>query len=116
VVVLVCLVTVIGIYHSFYDLVILVLPAVLLTRRDFAGGAADDRLRWAMFGAIIIAAFNPFRVDLVARALSHTPRAVEILGPGLTGASLAVALVLAVTVIWRLPTRVTGHMVRLESS
>lgn len=116
VIVLVCLVTVTGIYHSFYDLVILVLPAVVLTRRDFAGGAAGHGLRWVMFGAVVMAAFNPFRIDSVARALSGTPRAVEILGPGLTGASLAVALVLAVIVVWRLPAQVTGHMVRPESS
>ncbi len=114
-VVLVSLATVTGIYHSFYDLVILVLPAILLSRRDFANGSQPPWLRMAMLGAVLVASFNPFKVDTVARVLPDSFRLVEILGPGLTGVSLIVAIALAAVAVWRLPAQVTGHLVSTDS-
>jgi hypothetical protein len=110
VIVLVCLATVTSIYHSFYDLVILILPTILLTRRDFAGGDVPRALRMVMLGSLLIAAFNPFRVESVASVLGVTGRSAVVLATGLTGVALLVALVVALAVVWRLPKEGTNHI------
>jgi disulfide bond formation protein DsbB len=115
-IVLICLATVTGIYHSFYDLVILVLPAILLTRSDFAGGRTARALRWTTLGAVLFAGFNPFKVDTIARLLPESSRLQEILGVGLTGAALLVAFCLAAVVVWQIPSPVSDHFVTTESS
>lgn len=114
-IVLVCLATLTGIYHSFYDLVILVLPAILLTRRDFAGARPSRTLRMATLAAVLLAGFNPFRVSALAEYLPGSSRMAEVLGTGLTGASLLVALVLAVVMVWQLPAEVSNHFGGAES-
>jgi hypothetical protein len=114
VIVLVCLATVTSIYHSFYDLVILILPTFLLTRRDFAGGDVPRMLRMVMLGSLLIAAFNPFRVESVASVLGVTGRSAVVLATGLTGVALLVALVVAVAVVWRLPKEGTNHIASAE--
>jgi disulfide bond formation protein DsbB len=115
-IVLICLATVIGIYHSFYDLVILVLPAILLTRSDFAGGRPARVLRWATLGTVLFASFNPFKVDTIARLLPGSSRLEEILGVGLTGAALLVAFCLAAVAVWQVPSPVSGHFGTTDSS
>ena len=45
-VVVTCVTTVTTIYHSVYDLMILVLPMILLVRRDFAEGSSDGATAW----------------------------------------------------------------------
>lgn len=114
-IVLICLVAVAGIYHSFYDLVILVLPAILLSRSDFAEGRPARGLRLTILAAVLFASFNPFKVDSIARLLPESARLVEILGAGLTGAALAVALVGAAVVTWQLPSDVSSHIGTTES-
>ena len=104
-IVLIVLATLLGVYHSFYDLLILLLPAVLLTRPDFAGGSVSRPLRWSLLGLILFASFNPFRIDQVIAALTDSERLVRLLGPGLTGLSLSIAFVLLAGVIARLPAR-----------
>jgi hypothetical protein len=101
-IVLACLAITTGIYHSVYDMIILVLPVFLLARKDFAGGLVAPWLRQATLAAILIAAFNPFKVDTIADMVS-AERMAGILGPGLTGAALATALVLAALAVARLP-------------
>ena len=111
-VILIVLATVLGVYHSFYDLLILLLPAVLLTRSDFAGGSVSRPLRWSLLGLVLFASFNPFRIDQVISALTDSERLVRVLGPGLTGVSLSVAFVLTAVVVARVPEPMTGHSVR----
>jgi len=115
-IVLICLVLLTGIYHSVYDLIVLLLPAMLLIRDDFAGSAAPRGLRLATFGAILLAGYNPFKVDSVARLVSDSPRLLEVLGPGLTAAALLVALVLATVAVWGIPTRATGRDAVVEGA
>lgn len=114
-IVLICLVTVAGIYHSFYDLVILVLPAILLSRSDFASGHTARGLRLTILVAVLLASFNPFKVDSIVRLLPESARLAEILGAGLTGAALAVALGGAAVVMWQLPTHVSNHIGTTDS-
>lgn len=114
-VVMVCIATLIGLYHAFYDLVLLTLPAMLLTRPDFAGGAIRPKLRYGLLGAVLFAGFNPFRVGALADVLEGSPRLLQILSPGLTGLSLAIAFALAVVVVSGLPEEVTGHLATEES-
>jgi hypothetical protein len=113
-IVLICLATLIGLYHSFYDLVILLLPILVVSRRDFAGGAIPDRLRLALLASLLFAAFNPFRFGPVVDVFSDSQRMIQVLSPGLTGTALVVALVLAMIVVMRLPRQVSGHAVREE--
>jgi hypothetical protein len=110
VIVLVCLATVTSIYHSFYDLVILILPTILLTRSDFAAGTVRRVLRHTMLGALLVASFNPFRVEFVASMLGGSGRTGDVLAAGLTGAGLVVALGLALLVVWQLPEPGTNHI------
>ncbi len=114
VIVLVCLATITSIYHSFYDLAILILPTILLTRSDFAGGVVHRALRLVMLGSLLVAAFNPFRVESVVRILPGSTRMADVLATGLTGASLLIALVLAAVVVWRLPAQGAGHIARAK--
>lgn len=114
-IVLICLVTVTGIYHAFYDLVILVLPAILLSRGDFADGHPARGLRLTILVAVLLASFNPFRVDSIARLLPESARLAEILGAGLTGAALMVALGGAAVVMWQLPRHVSNHISTTQS-
>lgn len=102
-VVLICTAMLTATYHSFYDLPLLVLPTLLVARRDFADHHASQQTRWLLFGTFMIAAFNPFRIDMVQDSLSSYPRLVELLGPGLTGAAVLVAFVAALRLVWRLP-------------
>jgi hypothetical protein len=111
----VCLAVIIGFYHSFYDLVILVLPTVLVTRVDFAGGWAPTRYRLGLLIAMLIACFNPFRFGPLADALEGSPTLFRVLSPGLTGLALATAFALALVVVYRLPEPVTGHVGSDES-
>jgi hypothetical protein len=111
-IVLIVLATLLGVYHSFYDLLILLLPVVLLTRSDFAGGSVSRSLRWSLLGLVLFASFNPFRIDQVIAALTDSQRLVRLLGPGLTGLSLLIAFVLTAVVVARLPDPMTGHSVR----
>jgi hypothetical protein len=110
VIVLVCLATVTSIYHSFYDLVILILPTILLTRSDFAGGTVRRVLRLTMLGALLVASFNPFRIEFVASMLDGSGRIGDVLAAGLTGAGLVVASVVALLVVWQLPEKGTNHI------
>lgn len=125
-IVLICLGTITSIYHSFYDLGLLLLPTILLSRRDFAKGSTSQALRIATLVAILVASFNPFRVDRVIQFLADSPRSVEVLSPGLTGLSMLVALVLTCWMILRMPLQVgiekadgegkeTGHFATAES-
>lgn len=114
-IVLICLVVVAGIYHSFYDLVILVLPAILLSRSDFADGYPARGLRLTILVAVLVASFNPFKVDSIARLLPESARLAEILGAGLTGAALMVALGGAAAVVWQLPAHVSNHIGTTDS-
>ncbi len=111
-IVLIVLATLLGVYHSFYDLLLLLLPAVLLTRPDFAGGSVSRPLRWSLLGLVMFASFNPFRIDQVIAALTDSERLVRLLGPGLTGLSLSIAFVLTAVIVARLPDPMTGHSVR----
>ncbi|MGI9584368.1 MAG: hypothetical protein ACR2N7_02130, partial [Acidimicrobiia bacterium] len=125
-IVLICLATLTSVYHSFYDLGILLLPILLLTRKDFAGGIANT-WRIPILAALLVASFNPFRVDALIHGLSFSPRTLQILSPGLTGLSLLVALVLVGVVIVRMDqtkqgsvgesasTAGTGHFATAES-
>ena len=103
--VLVCTAMLTATYHSFYDLPLLVLPILLVARRDFADGYALPRTRWVLLGTLMVASFNPFRIDTIQESLSAYPRLVEILGPGLTGAAIFVAFAAALRLVWRLPRR-----------
>ena len=64
----------------------------------------SHRLRVPILAALLVASFNPFRIDAVIHGLSLSPRALQILSPGLTGLSLLIALVLVGALILRLDT------------
>ena len=113
-IVLICLATLIGLYHSFYDLVILLLPTLLVARHDFAGGHASEPVRLGLLASLLFAAFNPFRFGPIVDLMSDADRAVRILSPGLTGAALAVAFALSLVVVIRLPRSVSDQAVREE--
>ncbi|MEA3502949.1 MAG: glycosyltransferase family 87 protein, partial [Actinomycetota bacterium] len=102
-IVLVSLTVTTGMYHSVYDLVILVLPAILLTRRDFAGGRTSPWLRWSILALIGVAAFNPFKVDSLVRLWNGPQSVVDVLGPGATAMAVLIATVLAAVVVLRIP-------------
>ncbi len=102
-VVLACLAVVTGMYHSVYDMIILVLPTFLLLRPDFAGGQVLARIRYGALGALLVAGFNPFKIDTIADMFTDSQRLIGILGPGLTGLALLVALVLSGLMVWQLP-------------
>lgn len=102
VIVLISIATVAGLYHSVYDLMILVLPMLLLARPDFAGGGVSLTYRLGILGALLVADFNPFKVDFVVGLLGESSRMAEFLGPGLTGAALLVALALTLVTVSQL--------------
>lgn len=92
VIVLVCVATLLTVYHSVYDLVLLILPTFLVVRRDFAGGIPGT-LRWTVAGALLFAAFNPFKWNSVVGAITDSLDVNQLLGPGLTGLALLIAFV-----------------------
>jgi hypothetical protein len=98
-VVVTCVTTVTTIYHSVYDLMILVLPMILLVRRDFAGGVVRRSYRLAILGALAVACFDPFKLNFVVTKFGESSRAIELLGPGVTGMALIVALVMSLIVV-----------------
>lgn len=102
-VVLICTAMLTATYHSFYDLPLLVLPLLLVARRDFADGQTALPERWLLIGTLLLASFNPFRVDMIQEGLAGYPRLVEILGTGMTGAAIFLAFTLALRLVWRLP-------------
>jgi len=102
-VVLICTAMLTATYHSFYDLPLLVLPTLLVARRSFADRQASQSTRWLLLGVLLAAQFNPFRVDTIQDGLSAYPRLVEILGPGVTGAAIFIAFLVALRLVWRLP-------------
>ena len=102
-VVLICTAMLTASYHSFYDLPLLVLPILLVARRDFADCHASEPARWLLIGSLALASFNPFRVDMVRESLATHPRLVEILGPGMTGAAIFIAFVVTIRLVWHLP-------------
>jgi hypothetical protein len=102
-VVLICLAMMVATYHLVYDLPLLLLPLLLVSRQDFANGDATSAMRWSLLGALAMASFNPFRITLVIEAAGISPRLAELLGTGMTGAAVLAAFVLAVRLIWRLP-------------
>jgi len=106
-IVLICFAVATGIYHSVYDMIVLVLPVFLLTRDDFAGGAVSSRMRLATLGAILVAAFNPFKIDTIADMLAGSESLNGFLGPGLTAGALLVGLSRAAAMVWNLPARHT---------
>ena len=67
-VVLICLAMMVATYHLVYDLPLLLLPLLLVSRQDFAGGDATPAMRWSLLGALTMASFNPFRISLVIEA------------------------------------------------
>lgn len=97
-VVVTCITTVTTIYHSVYDLMILVLPMILLVRQDFAGGTVKRGYRLAILGALAVACFNPFKLNFIVTRFDESSRAIELLGPGVTGMALIVALVMSLVV------------------
>jgi len=113
-IVLICLAVATGIYHSVYDMIILVLPAFLLARPDFAEGTVSSRLRLAALGSILVAAFNPFKIDTIADILSGSESLSGFLGPGITAGALLAALLLAAAMVWNLPVRHSGRTERHE--
>lgn len=111
---LICIATLIGLYHSFYDLVLLLLPTLLVTRRDFAGGAVSRPLRLGLLASLLFAGFNPFRFGPIVDVMSDSQRMIQVMSPGLTGVALAVAFVLSTVIVMRLPRSVSDHAVREE--
>ncbi len=109
-IVVVCLGTLLGIYHVFYDLVILLLPTILVTRIDFAGGASRRALRLVLLISLLVASFNPFRVASISMRLPVSARVSDLLAMGITGVSLVVALCVALLIVWQLPNRGTNHI------
>ena len=112
-VVLICVATLTGVYHSFYDLVLLVLPVLLVTRRDFAGGHVTSTVRYALLGALLVAAFNPFRFGPIVDILDESDRMLRLLSPGITGLAVVVALGFAWYTMRAIP--VSDHSVHTES-
>jgi hypothetical protein len=96
VVVLVCLATLAGVYHLYYDLLLLLLPTLLVLKPSFAGGLRKP-LRVTLLAALLVANFNVFHsltfADRVSEGLGRA------LGPGLTGAAVVVALACAVAAV-----------------
>jgi hypothetical protein len=109
-IVLVCLGTLTGIYHGFYDLPILLLPTILVTRGDFAGGAPRRVLRLTLLSSLLVASFNPFRIDSLGQLLPGSSQVADVLATGLTGVSLLVGLGVALVIVWRLPEQGTNHI------
>ena len=83
--------------------IFLVLPVFLLWRADFANGQVTRWIRYGALGALLVAGFNPFKIDTIADMFSSSDRMIGILGPGLTGLALLVALILSGLMVWRLP-------------
>jgi hypothetical protein len=109
-IVLVCLGTLIGIYHGFYDLGLLLLPTILVTRVDFAGGFPARALRLALLLSLLVASFNPFRIDTIGRMLPGSSRVADVLATGVTGVSLMVAFGIALLIVWQLPEQGANHI------
>jgi len=100
VVVMICLATLAGVYHLVYDVLLLLLPVLLAVRRDFAGGALPTTRRIAV-GGMLVAAFNPFHSGTFLGMVDF--EVFRILGPGLTGGGVLVALGAAAWILFRLP-------------
>ena len=98
VIVLVCVATLLTVYHSVYDLVLLILPTFLVVRRDFAGGVPNP-VRWTIAGALLFAEFNPFKWNSLVGAITDSLDVNQLLGPGLTGVALVIAFVGSVIVV-----------------
>jgi len=115
VIVLICLATITSIYHSFYDLVLLILPTILLTRADFADGAVHRTVRIAALGSLLVAGFNPFRIESVANLIGASSRTADVLATGVTGLSLLVALSLVALAVSRIQMPRTSPIVSAKA-